>query len=42
MQARGYDGEPRFLWSRAWRLIDVTLAVALVAYLSAVEIYARY
>jgi cobalt/nickel transport system permease protein len=42
MQARGYDGEPRFLWAPAWRLIDVALAVALVVYLSGVEVYARY
>jgi cobalt/nickel transport system permease protein len=42
MQARGYDGEPRFLWNRSWRLIDVVSAVALVAYLSGVEVYARY
>jgi len=42
MQARGYDGEPRFLWGEAWRLIDVALAVALVAYLAGVEVYARY
>jgi cobalt/nickel transport system permease protein len=42
MQARGYDGEPRFLWSRAWRLSDIALAVALVAYLAGVEVYARY
>jgi len=42
MQARGYDGEPRFLWGRAWRLIDVALAVALVVYVSGVALYARY
>jgi cobalt/nickel transport system permease protein len=41
MQARGYDGEPRFLWSRAWRVMDVAVAVALVAYLAGVEVYAR-
>jgi cobalt/nickel transport system permease protein len=42
MQARGHDGEPRFLWSRAWRLMDVAFVVALVAYLAGVEVYARY
>jgi cobalt/nickel transport system permease protein len=42
MQARGYDGEPRFVWSRAWRLIDVAVTVALVAYLAGVQVYARY
>jgi cobalt/nickel transport system permease protein len=42
MQARGYDGEPRFLWSRSWRLLEVVLPVALVAYLVGVEVYARY
>jgi len=42
MQARGYDGEPRFLRNRPWRAIDVMLAIALVAYLAGVEVYARY
>ncbi len=42
MQARGYDGEPRFLWGRAWRLAELAVAVALVAYLAGVEVYARY
>ncbi len=42
MQARGYDGEPRFLSNRAWRAMDVVLATALVAYLAGVELYARY
>jgi cobalt/nickel transport system permease protein len=42
MQARGYDGEPRFLWEPAWRLIEIVPAVALAAYLVGVEVYARY
>jgi cobalt/nickel transport system permease protein len=42
MQARGYDGEPRFLWSRAWRAIEVVVVAALVAYLAGVQVYARY
>lgn len=42
MQARGYDGEPRFLWGRGWRAVEVVLSVALVAYLAGVEVYARY
>jgi cobalt/nickel transport system permease protein len=42
MQARGYDGEPRFLWRRTWRLMEVVTAVALVAYLAGVQLYARY
>ena len=42
MQARGYDGEPRFLWRRAWRTTEVVLVVGLVAYLAGVELYARY
>ena len=42
MQARGYDGEPRFLWGRAWRAAEVVAVAALVAYLAGVELYARY
>jgi len=42
MQARGYDGEPRFLWGRAWRAAHVVVAAALVVYLAGVELYARY
>jgi len=42
MQARGYDGEPRFLWDRAWRVPEVLVAAALVIYLAGVEVYARY
>jgi cobalt/nickel transport system permease protein len=42
MQARGYDGEPRFLSNRAWRATEVVLVVGLVAYLAGVELYARY
>jgi cobalt/nickel transport system permease protein len=42
MQARGYDGEPRFLFNRAWRATEVVLVVGLVAYLAGVELYARY
>jgi len=42
MQARGYDGEPRFLWRRAWRATEAVLVVGLVAYLAGVELYAWY
>ena len=42
MQARGYDGEPRFLSHRAWRAMEIVLVVGLVAYLAGVELYARY
>ena len=42
MQARGYDGEPRFLWGRAWRAVEVVTVAVLVAYLAGVEVYARY
>jgi cobalt/nickel transport system permease protein len=42
MQARGYDGEPRFLQVRAWRAAHVVVAAALVVYLAGVELYARY
>ena len=42
MQARGYDGELRFLWDRAWRLAEIVVAVALVIYMAGVQVYARY
>jgi cobalt/nickel transport system permease protein len=42
MQARGYDGELRLLWDRAWRLVEILAAVALVLYVAGVEAYARY
>jgi len=42
MLARGYDGEPRFLGSRAWRAIEVVTAAELVVYLAGVQLYARY
>jgi len=42
MQARGYDGEPRFLWTRTWRAAELVVVAALVAYLTGVEVYARY
>jgi cobalt/nickel transport system permease protein len=42
MQARGYDGEPRFLWDRAWRLVEIAVAVAIVLYMAGVQVYARY
>jgi len=42
MQARGYDGELRLLWARAWRLTEMVVAVALVLYMAGVQVYARY
>jgi cobalt/nickel transport system permease protein len=42
MQARGYDGELRFRWDRAWRLAEIVVAVALVLYMAGVQVYARY
>ncbi|KPK47966.1 MAG: hypothetical protein AMJ77_01470 [Dehalococcoidia bacterium SM23_28_2] len=42
MQARGYDGEVRFLEDRPWRLAGIVVAIALALYLVGVEIYARY
>jgi cobalt/nickel transport system permease protein len=42
MQARGYDGELRFLGDRAWRLAEIVVAVALVVYMAGVQVYARY
>lgn len=41
MQARGYDGELRFLWDRAWRVAEIVVAVALVLYMAGVQVYAR-
>jgi len=41
MQARGYDGEMRFLWDRAWRVVEIIVAVALVLYMAGVQVYAR-
>jgi cobalt/nickel transport system permease protein len=42
MQARGYDGEVRFLRDSVWRLAEVVVAVALVLYVAGVQVYARY
>jgi cobalt/nickel transport system permease protein len=42
MQARGYDGELRLLWDKAWRLTEMVVAVALVLYMAGVQVYARY
>jgi cobalt/nickel transport system permease protein len=42
MQARGYDGEVRFLRDNAWRLAEIAVAVALVLYVAGVQVYARY
>ena len=42
MLARGYDGEPRFLWDRAWRAAELVVVAAFVAYLAGVELYAWY
>ncbi|MGQ9572032.1 MAG: cobalt ECF transporter T component CbiQ [Dehalococcoidia bacterium] len=42
MQARGYDGEPRFLWDNAWRLAEIMVALAVALYVAGVQVYARY
>jgi len=42
MLARGYDGEPRFMWGRAWRAVELAVVAAFVAYFAGVEVYARY
>jgi cobalt/nickel transport system permease protein len=42
MQARGYDGEVRFLRDNAWRLAEIVVAAALVLYVAGVQVYARY
>jgi len=42
MQARGYDGELRFLRHSVWRLAEIVVAVALVLYMAGVQVYARY
>jgi cobalt/nickel transport system permease protein len=42
MQARGYDGELRFLQDSVWRLAEVAVTVAFVLYMAGVQVYARY
>jgi cobalt/nickel transport system permease protein len=42
MQARGYDGELRFLRHSVWHLAEIAVAVALVLYMAGVQVYARY
>jgi cobalt/nickel transport system permease protein len=42
MQARGYDGEPRFLWTPPWRAIEITLGVLVAVYAAGIQVYAHY
>jgi cobalt/nickel transport system permease protein len=42
MQARGYDGELRFLQDSVWRLAEVAMTAAFVLYMAGVQVYARY
>ena len=42
MQARGYDGEPRFLWNQPWRAAQIALAVLAALYAAGIQVYARY
>jgi hypothetical protein len=42
MQARGYDGELRFLRHSVWRLAEIAVAVVLVLYMAGVQLCARY
>ncbi len=42
MQARGYDGEPRFLWNPPWRTVEITLGVFVALYAAGIQVYAHY
>jgi cobalt/nickel transport system permease protein len=42
MQARGYDGEPRFLWTPSWRTAEITLGVFVALYAVGIQAYAHY
>ena len=42
MQARGYDGEPRFLWNPPWRAAEITLGVFVALYAAGIQVYAHY
>jgi cobalt/nickel transport system permease protein len=42
MQARGYDGEPRFLGNPSWRAAEITLGVLVALYAGGIQVYVRY
>jgi len=42
MQARGYDGEPRFLWNPPWRAAEITLGALVALYAAGIQVYAHY
>lgn len=42
MQARGYDGEPRFLWDPTWRAAEIALGVLVAVYAAGIQVYAHY
>lgn len=42
MQARGYDGESRFLWDPSWRAAEITLGVLVFVYAAGIQVYAHY
>ncbi len=42
MQARGYDGEPRFLWNPSWRAAEIAVGVLVAAYAAGIQVYAHY
>ncbi len=42
MQARGYDGEPRFLWNPPWRAAEIALGVLVAPYAAGIQVYAHY
>jgi cobalt/nickel transport system permease protein len=42
MQARGYDGEIRFVRDSVWRLAEIVVAAVLLLYMAGVQVYARY
>jgi cobalt/nickel transport system permease protein len=41
MQARGYDGEARFLWNPPWRAAEITLGVLVALYAAGIQVYAH-
>lgn len=42
MEARGYDGEPRFLWTPPLKAIEIGSALLLIVYALGVQLYAHY
>jgi cobalt/nickel transport system permease protein len=42
MQARGYDGESRFLWKPPRRAAEITFGVLFAIYAAGIQVYAHY